>query len=268
MPARALVLIGAGRMGQALASGWLAGDAPPDLTIVDPDPSAAVEAWAKAGRLRLNPAPAPAPIVVLAVKPQVFSEIADRLAPWVGKTTLVISIMAGHRIRQIAGAVGTDRVIRAMPNTPGAVGAGVTVLSVPDAVMKKDVAAARALLKPLGDVEGPVAEDLMSAVVSLSGSGPAYVFLLAEVMAEAGVALGLDPVFAARLARRTIQGAAALMGDGSEAPSTLRRGVTSPSGTTAAALDILMDEPGMPSLVTRAMKAAAARERDLGRARD
>lgn len=263
-----LVLFGAGRMGAALARGWLKAKPKRVITVTEPNPSEEVSAWAEAGKVRLNAAPAPAGILVLAVKPQAFAALADAAAAWVGPKTLVVSIMAGVRIGQIARRLGTQRVVRAMPNTPGSIGQGITAFSAAPGLSAADLESIRALLAPLGEVHGPVDEALMSAVTALSGSGPAYLFLLAETMAEAGEAEGLPRELAQRLARRTVEGAAALMAASPDSPESLRRAVTSPGGTTQAALDILMDTGGMPRLLRDALRAAATRDRQLSKEAD
>ena len=266
--AKSIVLIGAGRMGAALATGWLSARNAPALSIIDPSPSDLVTDWAEAGKVSLNPAPAPAGTVVLAVKPQMFASVADSVKPFIGPKTLVISIMAGVRIGQMTDRLATQRVIRAMPNTPGAIGRGVTVFSTATGLTKADVEAAKRLLSPLGSVEGPVEEKYMSVVTGLSGSGPAYIYLLAEVMAEAGESEGLPRDLAERLAIQTVTGAAALMDQTGSKPVDLRKAVTSPGGTTQAALDILMDDGGMPILMRKAIRAAANRDRELSRDTD
>lgn len=265
--APSLVLFGAGRMGAALARGWLKAKPKRVISVTEPNPSEEVSAWAEAGKVRLNAPPAPAGILVLAVKPQAFADIAEAASTFVGPKTLVVSIMAGVRIAQISRRLGTARVVRAMPNTPGAIGQGITVFSAPG-LSAADLETTRDLLAPLGDVHGPVDEQLMSAVTALSGSGPAYLFLLAETMAEAGESEGLPRELAQRLARRTVEGAAALMAASPDSPESLRRAVTSPGGTTQAALDILMDTGGMPRLLRDALRAAATRDRQLSKEAD
>ena len=263
-----IALIGAGRMGTALATGWLSGKGRRDIRIADPQPSAEAKAWADAGKVKLNPEPAPVGVLVVAVKPQVFPKVAEGLKPWIGPQTLVISIMAGIRIKQLTERLGTGHVIRVMPNTPGAIGKGVSVMAKSDMIMPEQLEIAGKLLEPLGEVIGPVDEKHMSVVTGLSGSGPAYVFLLAEAMTDAAAAEGLPADLAARLAELTVAGAAALMAESGESPSALRKAVTSPGGTTQAALDILMDEGGMPSLMRKAIRAAANRDRELSRDTD
>lgn len=265
--AASLTLVGAGRMGAALLNGWLKGPAR-EISVVEPSPQDEIRALADQGRIQLNPGPSESSIIVLAVKPQQFAFVAEQAKAFAGPGSLAISIMAGVRLAQLSRRLGTQRVIRAMPNTPGAIGRGVTVFTAPEAAKPSDLAAARELLAPLGEVHGPVAEDMMSAVTALSGSGPAYIFLLAEVMAQAGVAEGLPRELAMSLAQRTVEGAAALMAQSGDSPEALRKAVTSPGGTTQAALDILMDTGGMPALFKDALNAAANRDRQLSQEAD
>ncbi len=263
MASRQIAMIGAGRMGSALISGWLQGRSKPDITVVEPEPSERITAQAKDKALTLNTAPQPVDIVVVAVKPQIFESAAADIAQWIGPDTLVLSIMAGIRIKTLRELLGTNRIVRAMPNTPGAIGWGVSVICTPDDARKKDIAAATRLLKPLGHVEGPVPEAQMSAVTGVSGSGPAYVFLLVEALAAAAEAEGLSAQFSAVLARETIIGAAQLLYETGDEPGRLRKNVTSKGGTTEAALDILLRGDGMPSLIREAVRAAASRDRAL-----
>ncbi|MEQ9507149.1 MAG: pyrroline-5-carboxylate reductase [Hyphomonas sp.] len=266
--APSLVLVGAGRMGTALARGWIAASTKHTIAIAEPAPSDEIAGWAGEGKVSLAPAPGPASVLVLAVKPQQFAKVAETARAFVGPKTLVLSIMAGVRIAQISQRLAATRIIRAMPNTPGAIGKGITVFAAAPGLAAADSKAASALLAPLGDVHGPVDESLMSAVTALSGSGPAYLFLLAETMAEAGESEGLPRALAQKLARRTVEGAAALMASSGADPESLRRAVTSPGGTTQAALDILMDTGGMPRLMRDALRAAAARDRTLSKEAD
>ena len=263
MPEEIRVLFGAGRMGAALAAGWLAEPGHAVPALVDPKPSDQVQAWADAGRVHLNPPAQPATTLVIAVKPQVFGNVASEIGAWIGPKTRVISIMAGLRLAQLSQRLGTDRVVRAMPNTPGAIGQGVVGLSPGDGVSQADLAAARRVLEPLGLVEGPMSEANLAVLTAVSGSGPAYVFLLAEAMAIAGKAEGLPDDVAERIARATVVGAGALLAQSEEAPLALRQAVTSPGGVTEAALDVLIDEGGLPSLMRKAVKAGIARDRAL-----
>lgn len=258
-----IALIGAGRMGSALAEGWLRGSDRPALSVVDPNPSDRVLGWERAAIATINPEPHDVDIVVVAVKPQIFGDVIDQIKEWITPKTLVISIMAAVKIRTLQERLGTQRVARAMPNTPGAIGEGVTLLCVPSNLVGAEVTAARQSLQPLGSVEGPMTEDELVAATTVSGCGPAYVFLLAEVMAEAGIAQGLDPELAKRIAKQTVIGGASLMTASDETPAALREAVTSPGGVTKAALDVLMQPKAMPSLFEEALKAAAARDREL-----
>lgn len=260
-----IALIGAGRMGSALAAGWVRGKDSPSLSIIDPSPSPIVKGWEQAAKATLNPDPHKVDAVVVAVKPQLFGDVEDVVKSWIGPKTLVISIMAAVKIRSLQERLGTERIARAMPNTPGAIGKGVTLLSVPPGLAGYDVTAARQLLEPLGSVEGPMSESDLIAATTVSGCGPAYVFLLAEVMAGAGVAQGLDPDLAMRIAKATVTGAATLMDESDQTPEALRQAVTSPGGVTKEALDVLMQENGMPSLFQKALRAAAARDRELSK---
>ncbi len=262
------VLIGAGRMGAAMARGWLndpgaAGLA--RLSVVEPAPGADIVEAANQKRISLNPAPEPADIVVLAVKPQGFGAAAEGLKAWVGPETVVVSIMAGVTMARIMRSLGTAKVVRAMPNTPGAIGMGATGFSLSDACGDEESVVASNLLEPLGLVVGPLPEAQMDAVTAVSGSGPAYVFLLVEALAAAGRSAGLDEATANALARQTVVGAGALLGGTEESPADLRKAVTSPGGTTAAALDVLMSTGGLPDLMRKAVEAAARRGAELAR---
>lgn len=258
-----LTLFGCGRMGSALASGWLKAETPPVITIRDPNPSALVAGWAKAGKVQVNTEPQPADVLIVAVKPQVFPSVADEIKAWIGADTLVLSIMAGVTMEGLETTLGTTRIARAMPNTPGAVGAGVTLTCVHDALSAEDIKLIESLLAPLGSVEGPMSEGELQIAMTVSGCGPAYAFHLVEAMAEAGVSLGLDPALSMRIARQTVIGAGALMQGSEDSAEALRVGVTSPGGVTAAALEILMGEPGFTSLMKDALANALKRDEEL-----
>lgn len=265
--ASSLTLIGAGRMGGALLRGWLKGPAR-DITVIDPYPGDEIQTLAAQGRIVLNSDPTPTDVVIVAVKPQQYSGVSADIRKFVGPQTLAVSIMAGRTLAQLSSSLGTKRVVRAMPNTPGSIGLGVTGFAVPAGASAEDIQAARDLLAPLGEVHGPIEETLMPALTAVSGSGPAYVFLLAEMMAQAGQAQGLPADMALSLARKTVEGAAALMAASADSPEALRKAVTSPGGTTQAALDILMDTDAMPRLFRDALLAAANRDRQLSREAD
>jgi pyrroline-5-carboxylate reductase len=257
-----LVLAGAGKMGGAMLTGWLArGLDPARVVVVDPFVSDEVKALGVA----INPESiADVSVLVVAVKPQMFREAGATLKSFVQPSTLVLSIMAGATLKAIKQVCG-GRVIRAMPNTPAAIGRGITV-AVPSAdVSAEQRAIADALLRATGGVEWIDDETLMDAVTAVSGSGPAYVFLLAEELARAGVAAGLPEALATTLARATVSGSGELLHQSDLDSATLRKNVTSPGGTTAAALAVLMADDGLQPLMTRAVAAATARSIDLAK---
>lgn len=262
--------MGGGKMGGALAAGWRrAGLAACDLAIVEPatDRRAALIADGHpivVGELALLPSAPPPRALVLAVKPQVMDEVAASSAEHVGAATLVLSIAAGKAIAGLERAFGsTAPIVRAMPNTPAAVGRGATVLCANAAAGEADRALAGALMAAVGEVHWIADEAQMHAVTALSGSGPAYVFLLIEAMAAAGGRLGLPAELAMRLARATVSGSGELARQEPAPAAELRRNVTSPGGTTQAALDVLMGEAGLGPLVHAAMAAAARRSAEL-----
>ena len=260
-----ITLIGAGRMGSALAGGWIKAGQADQIDIIDPNPAGVVQGWIDQGSVRHNPDPEPAEVLVVAVKPQVFGDLAADIANRVGPGTQVLSIMAGVSLATLEAKLGTTRVARAMPNTPGLVGKGVTILCPKPGTQAETIAALRTLLEPLGAVEGPIDEGLLPAATAVSGCGPAYGFLLAEVMASAGVAHGLDPDMAMRLARKTVEGAGALMEAAPEDAATLRKNVTSPNGVTQAALEVLMSDAALPAIFEHAIGAAISRDNALSK---
>jgi pyrroline-5-carboxylate reductase len=260
-----IVLAGAGKMGGAMLTGWLAGGLDAGrVVVVEPTPSDEIKALAPKG-VRLNPKEAvTAETLVVAVKPQTFREAGPMLKPFVGSSTLVVSIMAGTKIAALEQVCG-GMVVRAMPNTPAAIGRGITV-----AVPAKNVSAAQratadALLRATGSVEWVEDEKLMDAVTAVSGSGPAYVFLLAEELARAGVEAGLPNELATKLARETVAGSGELLHRSDLPAATLRQNVTSPGGTTAAALEVLMAGDGLQPLMIRAIAAATKRSIELAK---
>jgi pyrroline-5-carboxylate reductase len=261
-----LVLIGAGKMGGAMLEGWLAlGFDPSQAVVFEPHPSGEIVALAAKG-VQLNPSAASvtAAALMIAVKPQVAGEVIPTYASLAGSETVVVSIMAGQTLRTLAGLLPSGTaIVRSMPNTPAAIGRGITV-AVPNthvSTTQRDLA--HRLLAAIGGVEWIDDEGLMDAVTAVSGSGPAYVFLLAEAMAEAGVAAGLPPALAAKLARETVAGSGELLHRSDLDAAILRRNVTSPGGTTAAALEVLMSSPGLAALMERAIAAATRRSREL-----
>jgi pyrroline-5-carboxylate reductase len=261
-----LVLLGAGKMGSAMLEGWLArGLDPRKLTVLEPQPPKTVKALVRRGAA-LNPIGRllNASAIVIAVKPQSAPEAVWTLKPFVSNSTLVLSIMAGRTLDFLAEALppGTA-IVRAMPNTPAAIGRGISVACPNAKVNARQRKLATELLSAIGKVEWAGEESLMDAVTALSGSGPAYVFLLAEAMANAGIAAGLPPALATRLARETVTGSAELLHRTDLSAATLRENVTSPGGTTAAALEVLLGPGGFEELLTKAIAAATFRSREL-----
>ena len=262
-----LVLAGAGKMGSAMLAGWLAqGLDAKRVVVIEPHPSDEIRALAAKG-IRLNPSSkdvGAAATLVVALKPQSFREAGPDLKPFAGAATLAVSIMAGTTIATIETVCGSI-VVRAMPNTPAAIGRGITVAVASQNVSTDQRAVADALLRATGSVEWVDDESLMDAVTAVSGSGPAYVFLLAEELARAGIEAGLPPDLATRLARETVAGSGELLHRSELASATLRQNVTSPGGTTAAALEVLMAKDGMQPLLTRAVAAATRRSKELAK---
>jgi pyrroline-5-carboxylate reductase len=264
-----LLLVGAGKMGGALLQGWLDGGLPSDaVTLLDPAPGGEIVGLVDESGLRLNPdlgGLTPPDIVILAIKPQTMAEVLPGLAAFARGGSTFLSIAAGQTIADIERGLGCEaRIVRAMPNTPAAIGAGISVLVANDRVPAPTRAAAEALMASVGPVRWIDDEGLMDAVTAVSGSGPAYVFHLVECMAAAGLAAGLPADLAAVLARQTVVGSGALLGASTLTPETLRRNVTSPGGTTAAALEVLMAPDGLEALMTRAIAAARRRGEELG----
>jgi len=260
-----IALAGAGKMGGAMLTGWLAGGLDARrVVVIEPTPSPEIAALAAKG-IRLNPSAKDTGAVetlVVAVKPQSFREAGATLKPFVSPATLVVSIMAGATIASISEVCG-GAVVRAMPNTPAAIGRGITVAVAAKNVSAAQRAVADALLRAIGAVEWVDDETLMDAVTAVSGSGPAYIFLLAEELARAGVEAGLPAELATRLARETVAGSGELLRRSEASSATLRQNVTSPGGTTAAALEVLMGPDGMQQLLTRAVAAATKRSKEL-----
>jgi pyrroline-5-carboxylate reductase len=267
-----LLLAGAGNMGFALLAGWLEGGLDPKRILVQeplPQPriADALRAEGVAMHAEVAELPEPPAVILVAVKPQVMDQVLPGLARLVGPRTLVVSIAAGRRIEGLAAHLPEGAaIVRAMPNTPASVGRGITVAVGNAHVTKGQREACDALLRAVGEVAWVDEEGLIDAVTAVSGSGPAYVFHLAECMAEAGIAAGLAPELAQRLARATVAGAGELLHRSDLDAATLRRNVTSPGGTTAAALEVLMADPGgLSELMRKAVAAAAGRSRELAK---
>jgi pyrroline-5-carboxylate reductase len=261
-----ILMLGAGRLGGALLDGWslTSAFAAADLMIRDPQPGPAAQNAVQAGAA-LNP-PDPelkrARTVLLAVKPQVWREAAAAIAPHLAEDAVIVSVAAGVRAADISQGFGGRPVARIMPITAIAVAKGAGGAYAPDAAAR---AAAHALFDPVARLVDVEDEALMDAVTAVCGSAPAYLYAFTEALEAAGVREGLAPEAAQALARATMAGAAALMADSGEEPAELRRQVTSPGGTTAAALEVLMGEEGLPSLLRKAVAAAARRSRELSK---
>lgn len=269
-----IALIGCGKMGSALLRGWLKAKIEERVYVLDPaglpeefneyapnplyffdDPSAFADAKPDAS------------VYVIAVKPQIMDDVCSAIAPAVPRDALILSIAAGQKIENFEKHFGdTQPVIRAMPNTPSAIGQGITVATANQNVTGAHNAQAEAVLKAIGAVEWVDDETLLDPVTAVSGSGPAYVFLLIEAMAKAGEKAGLSPELSMKLARQTVIGSAALAAHEADTPaSKLRENVTSPGGTTAAALNVLMDSGEMQDLFDRAIATATTRGKELGK---
>jgi pyrroline-5-carboxylate reductase len=261
-----ILLIGAGRMGSALLAGWRRQGIGP-VIAVEPKPSSELKKLARKKALTLVAAPSQVTAkkiaaCVIAIKPQVLKGEASALAGFAQAGAPMISIAAGTSIAALSGAWGPKaRIIRAMPNTPGAIGQGISGLYAAKGATASDRKLAASLLAALGEVVWVSRESLIDSVTAVSGSGPAYLFLMAEALAEAGVAEGLPPAIAEKLARATVTGAGALLAADKAPASALRAAVTSPGGTTAAALAVLL--PELPVLMKRAVAAAKKRAEEL-----
>jgi pyrroline-5-carboxylate reductase len=264
-----LLLVGGGKMGSALLGGWLKRGIvkPGHITVVEPDVMTAkairrrhrVAVVADPGNITARPA-----TVVFAVKPQAMDAVAPVYVRFTGSNTVFLSIAAGKTIGYFQSRLGTKAaIVRAMPNTPAAVGRGITVAVANKRAGKAQRKRCDRLLAAVGEVAWIDDEALMDAVTAVSGSGPAYVFLLVECLAEAGRAAGLPVALSRRLARVTVAGSGELLHRSDDAPETLRKNVTSPGGTTAAAIELLMAADGLQPLLTRAITAAARRSKEL-----
>jgi pyrroline-5-carboxylate reductase len=267
----ALVLAGAGNMGAALLAGWLERGLDPSAVLIqDPSPPPAtlalLERYGLHASPRLGAPSAPPAVIVVAVKPQIMDEVFPELARHAGARTVVLSIAAGRTLAGFERHLEAKRaVVRAMPNTPAAIARGITV-AVPNAyVTPAQRQLCDALLRAVGEVEWVADEELLDPVTAVSGSGPAYVFYLAECLAAAGVETGLAPDLAMKLARHTVSGAGELLARASASPAALRESVTSPNGTTFAALQVLMGKDGLARLMREAVHAATRRSRELAK---
>jgi pyrroline-5-carboxylate reductase len=262
-----LVLVGCGKMGTAMLRGWLAGGWVSRFHVVEPEgippglaPAPEIEWHTTPDTLPGEPAP---DALVFAVKPQVVDAVLPPYRRWTRPETLFVSIVAGKTLAGLARQLGPAAIIRTMPNTPAAVGRAITVACANPRVTQEQQRLCDRLLAAIGESAWVEDEALIDAVTAVSGSGPAYVFLLIEALARAGEAEGLPPALALRLARSTVAGSGELVRLSAESPARLRENVTSPGGTTRAALDVLMAPDGLEPLITRAVAAAAARSRAL-----
>ena len=265
-----LLLVGAGKMGGAILSGLLARGLDPRRVLVqDPQPAGAVADMLADQGIDVLPfideLTEPPAVILLAVKPQVMDQVLPPLAKLAGPNTLMLSIAAGRRLALFEKHLPKGAVVRAMPNTPAAIGRGITVAVANAGVTPVQRQLADDMLSAVGEVVWVEDEALLDPVTAVSGSGPAYVFLLAECLAEAGRAAGLDAALAERLARATISGSGAMLEQSELHASELRKNVTSPGGTTAAALEILGGPEGLQKLLTAAVEAATRRGRDLAK---
>jgi pyrroline-5-carboxylate reductase len=263
-----LVLVGAGKMGGAMLEGWLKAGVPVrQIVALDPKPPAEVMALIDRHGLRHNPDIAEitdAEVVLVAVKPQAMDEVLSGLTPLTRSKPLVLSVVAGKTIARLAHFFGSDAaIIRTIPNTPAAIGRGITAMASNANVTPAQEALAEQLLSSIGEVVRVPAEEQIDWVTAVSGSGPAYVFWLTECLTAAGIKLGLEPKLAEQLARATVAGSGELMRRSGIDAATLRQNVTSPNGTTYAALQHLMADDGLQPLMERAIAAAAIRSREL-----
>jgi pyrroline-5-carboxylate reductase len=265
--ARPLVLVGCGKMGGAMLAGWLdRGLSPAAVIVVEKHVSPELAALADKHGFRLEtaaPAGVTARVLLVAVKPQVLDGVLPGIRALVDAGTAVISVVAGKTIATFANGLGTERIVRTIPNTPAQVGRGITGAACGPAVTAEDRDLVGALLATIGRLEWVEKEEHIDLVTAVSGSGPAYVFHMVEALAAAGAAAGLPADLSARLARATIEGAGELLFQSPESPEQLRINVTSPAGTTAAALAVLMGGDALTKLMTEAVAAAAERSREL-----
>ena len=264
------LIIGAGKMGGSLLSGWLEAGIikPKSLAILDPNPAEQAQAAIKKGALHITqPSDIPASVktVLLGIKPQMVNTIGNQIAPHIPQGALIISILAGTSLNKLEDVFSDCPIVRAMPNTPAAIGAGITAITGKSGLDEAHLKTAETLLAASGAVHRVETEALINAVTAVSGSGPAYIFHLCEAMEVAGLKVGLDESLAPEFARQTIIGAAKLLEQSDLPPSQLRKNVTSPNGTTQAALDELMDVNGLTPLMIKTVRAAFNRAKELAK---
>lgn len=262
------LIIGAGKMGGALMTGWLDAESVRyrNIAILDPNPGTQAVYAIEKGAKHLNTLkdiPSSVRTVLLAIKPQMFDAVGPDLGQYLPKKAVVVSILAGTSLASLRGHLAPRTVIRAMPNTPSAIGAGISAIFTDPTLDEADILRAETLLLPGGEVVRVDSEAALNAVTAVSGSGPAYVFYMVEALEAAARDVGLPDEVAAKLARATISGAAKLLDADDTTPGELRRNVTSPNGTTQAALDELMSETGLTPLMMRTVRAAFKRAKEL-----
>jgi pyrroline-5-carboxylate reductase len=262
-----IVLVGCGKMGTAMLRGWIAGGVASRFFVVEPE--GVPPGLATAPDIDWHGTPETLPsefapdAVVFAVKPQIIDAVLPPYRRWVRPQTLFVSIVAGKTLTGLARDLGSAAIVRTMPNTPAAIGRGITVACANRLVTREQREFSDRLLAAIGESAWVEDETLIDAVTAVSGSGPAYVFLLIEALARAGEAAGLPPELALRLARSTVAGSGELARVSEESPARLRENVTSPGGTTQAALNVLMAADGLEPLIKRAVAAATIRSREL-----
>ncbi len=260
---RGLVMLGCGKMGSAMLEGWLKGGLPASsIHVLDPNPSD----WLRRSGVHIDGTlPTDPAVVLLAVKPQIMAAALPQVERFGGGETLFLSIAAGTPISAFENALGAEtRIVRSMPNTPAAIGQGITAIVGNEATGASDLDTAEMLLSAIGQVVRLETEDQIDAVTGVSGSGPAYVFFMIDALAAAGEAEGLPRDLSMALAKATVSGAGALAMAADETPEQLRINVTSPNGTTQAGLEVLMDtENGLSPLIKRTVGAATKRSREL-----
>ncbi|MEX3014433.1 pyrroline-5-carboxylate reductase [Gymnodinialimonas hymeniacidonis] len=260
--ARGLVMLGCGKMGSAMLQGWLAGGLRADAVyVIDPNPSD----WVQSSGVQINAdLPENPAVLMIAVKPQMMEEALPQAARFGGGETLILSVAAGTPIQTYERAFGeSTRVVRSMPNTPAAVGKGITAIVGNADATAEDLDLAENMLSTIGQVVRLTTEAQIDAVTGISGSGPAYIFYMIDTLAAAARAEGLPEDMAMQLAKATVAGAGVLAEEADETPEQLRINVTSPNGTTQAGLEVLMGENGLAPLMRRTVAAATARSREL-----
>lgn len=271
--AQPIMLVGAGKMGSALLNGWLASngkaDANNNFVVIEPHPSSELESLVANDAVTLLREPAEASVepavMVLAVKPQMLEQVLRQVKGCATPETVILSIIAGSKIATFEETFGSSsKIVRAMPNTPASIGRGITVCCANASAKAPEQQICEQLLSAVGDVAWVDTESLLDPVTAVSGSGPAYVFLMIEAMTEAGISAGLPPELAQRLVRATVSGAGELARQSQESAATLRKNVTSPGGTTEAALKVLMAPDGLERLMKQAVEAATKRSIELG----